>query len=165
MENVITEGFNFLDYPEGDMESKFEVCGLNSTTMPRFSPAVLRATTRSKVVSTSTARLLPAPRIPTTRSGLLSTFGKPAGLSPILPLATPSLLSTFRTRINILLNSVVSSPTPTLQTVRHRTGGTTYQPSQRKRKRTHGFLAKKKTKGGQDTLRRRRLKGRRFLSH
>jgi large subunit ribosomal protein L34 len=130
--------------------------------MPRLSPAVLRAATRLKISPASTTRLLPAPRVLTTRSGLPSMFGKPPHTSPILSLAAPSLLSTLKMRI---LNSVVPLTTPTLQTVRHRTGGTTYQPSQRKRKRTHGFLARKKTKGGQGILRRRRLKGRRFLSH
>ncbi|KAG2150615.1 ribosomal protein L34-domain-containing protein [Suillus clintonianus] len=43
--------------------------------------------------------------------------------------------------------------------------GTEYQPSQRKRKRKHGFLARKKTATGRKTLARRLLKGRRFLSH
>ncbi|KAG2145953.1 ribosomal protein L34-domain-containing protein [Suillus bovinus] len=43
--------------------------------------------------------------------------------------------------------------------------GTEYQPSQRKRKRKHGFLARKKTATGRKILARRLLKGRRFLSH
>ena len=153
---------DFLNYFEG-RGNRVQVWDL--TTMPRISPAVLRATTHSRVASASATRLLPAPRVPTTCSGLPSMFAKPVGMSPMLSLATPSLLSTLRTRINTPLNSVVSLPTPTLQTVRHRTGGATYQPSQRKRKRTHGFLTRKKTKDGQDILRRRRLKGRRFLSH
>ncbi|KZV68580.1 hypothetical protein PENSPDRAFT_555892, partial [Peniophora sp. CONT] len=51
------------------------------------------------------------------------------------------------------------------QQVRHRTFGTEYQPSQRKRKRKHGFLARKKSLGGRKILARRKAKGRRNLSH
>ncbi|OUT99511.1 MAG: 50S ribosomal protein L34 [Betaproteobacteria bacterium TMED41] len=40
----------------------------------------------------------------------------------------------------------------------------TYQPSVTKRKRTHGFLVRMRTKGGKAVIRARRAKGRAKLS-
>ncbi|KAG0261691.1 hypothetical protein BG011_000787 [Mortierella polycephala] len=43
--------------------------------------------------------------------------------------------------------------------------GREYQPSQRVRKRRHGFLARMKSRGGRRIIQNRLLKGRKYLSH
>lgn len=40
----------------------------------------------------------------------------------------------------------------------------TYRPKKRKRKRTHGFLKRQRTKSGKRVLKRRRTKGRKKLT-
>ncbi|MFP4081965.1 MAG: 50S ribosomal protein L34 [Candidatus Aminicenantes bacterium] len=40
----------------------------------------------------------------------------------------------------------------------------TFQPNKRKRKKTHGFLVRMRTKGGQRIIKNRRQKGRKKLS-
>ncbi|TFY72924.1 hypothetical protein EVG20_g70 [Dentipellis fragilis] len=54
---------------------------------------------------------------------------------------------------------------PSMLQVRHRSRGNEYQPSQRVRKRRHGFLARKRSVGGRKILARRKAKQRRFLTH
>ena len=69
----------------------------------------------------------------------------------------------------LLANNVFTPPhaiNPLFQLqVRFAARGTEYQPSQRKRKRKHGFLARKRSHGGRKILIRRMTKGRKFLSH
>lgn len=40
----------------------------------------------------------------------------------------------------------------------------TFQPNRRRRRKTHGFLVRMKTKGGREVIRRRRRKGRKILT-
>ncbi|KOS16332.1 50s ribosomal protein l34 [Malassezia pachydermatis] len=49
--------------------------------------------------------------------------------------------------------------------VRFTTYGSEYQPSQRKRKRKHGFLARLRSRTGKKVLVRRRAKGKARVSH
>ncbi|WFD40467.1 uncharacterized protein MJAP1_003453 [Malassezia japonica] len=73
--------------------------------------------------------------------------------SPILAMARLSL------------TNMRSVPAVSLGGVRYATYGSEYQPSQRKRKRKHGFLARLRSRTGKKVLVRRRLKGRARVSH
>ncbi|KFQ52730.1 hypothetical protein N334_07646, partial [Pelecanus crispus] len=51
------------------------------------------------------------------------------------------------------------------QQIRTKARGNEYQPNNRKRKRTHGWIKRISTPGGIEVILRRMLKGRKSLSH
>lgn len=113
------------------------------------------ASTTSRINPDSpTSRLVGSLTPPSLSSRLSASFLASASLS-----SPSSLLS----RLSPL--SALPSRSNTQQQIRTAVYGNEYQPSQRVRKRRHGFLARKRSKSGRRILVRRRLKGRRFLSH
>ena len=91
----------------------------------------------------------------------------------LLPTSSPSTTainrpeSTSRLMPSLVLSSTLHPilAVPIGQQARYKSRGNEYQPSQRVRKRRHGFLARKRTPSGRKILARRRAKGRRYLSH
>ncbi|SNX83631.1 related to 50S ribosomal protein L34 [Melanopsichium pennsylvanicum] len=139
--------------------------------MPRLSPfrPLLRLAASTPVASTSyavpTVAATTITRNSSSPSALVFTRAQPASSSPL-----------FGTKSSILsLLSSSSSTTPTRplgallqlqqQQVRTVTYGSEYQPSQRIRKRRHGFLSRIKTKNGRKTIMRRKFRGKAKLSH
>ena len=87
----------------------------------------------------------------------LQSFSR-SSTSPFLVSSSPLFIRSPMLPISIITSSLQ-------QQVRTKTYGNEYQPSQRVRKRRHGFLARRRCKSGRRVLARRLLKGRLFLSH
>ncbi|KAK0485645.1 ribosomal protein L34-domain-containing protein [Armillaria novae-zelandiae] len=111
------------------------------------------------------------PRVP---PGLLRLLARPPPLSAVLSAIRPR---SFQHQNAPVLSIATASPflaqsfahpspiLASLQQLRFTQMGVEYQPSQRKRKRRHGFLARLKSRGGRKILARRRAKHRKYLSH
>ena len=110
--------------------------------MPRLPRAFVQLLARPPALAPLVRPLRPEPPASALHIPLLPRFP----LAP--PLAIPALAAS--------LPSIFS---------RNAQRGTEYQPSQRKRKRKHGFLARKRSLGGRKILSRRLAKGRKYLSH
>lgn len=101
-----------------------------------------------------TACAVPKVVVPHVSARMRAMPARPAmRASPILAMARLSL------------TNMRSVPAVSLGGVRYATYGSEYQPSQRKRKRKHGFLARLRSRTGKKVLVRRRLKGRARVSH
>ncbi|KAH9961616.1 ribosomal protein L34-domain-containing protein [Russula dissimulans] len=127
--------------------------------MPRLSSHLLKLLPQSAISVTR----IPTPNI-ISRQTPFQSLRKPASPSPfvtLLPFSVPMLLRPLLS----LRSSLAPTFSPVVVHARHKSRGTEYQPSQRKRKRKHGFLARKRTVGGRKILERRRVKERTHLTH
>ncbi|KAJ4498418.1 ribosomal protein L34-domain-containing protein [Lentinula lateritia] len=132
--------------------------------MPRIPTALVRSLSRPLYASNASA-ILKTAVVDKPSLAVTSFFRQPTRLpfSLLSPLSRTNFPTSY-TYLRSPLAAVTPSTTSLLQ-VRYRSFGAEYQPSQRKRKRRHGFLARKRSKGGRRILSRRLSKGRKYLSH
>ncbi|KIS66183.1 mitochondrial 54S ribosomal protein bL34m [Mycosarcoma maydis] len=125
--------------------------------MPRLSPfrPLLRLASSCAARATTPLASSVLSRFASTRSCSITR------ISPITPRIC-TLLAQPRTTV---LSLLPASAAPSIAPVRCVTYGSEYQPSQRIRKRRHGFLSRIKTRNGRKTIMRRRFRGKAKLSH
>ncbi|KAI5818569.1 60S ribosomal protein-like protein L34 [Pyronema omphalodes] len=99
-----------------------------------------------------------------TRTLLTMTTPLRPSVLGVAPAGIPTAPSTVTGVTDPLMAKISASPV--LQSLQIRCGPRdTYDPSHRVRKRRSGFLSRVKSRSGRATLKRRQLKGRKFLSH
>ncbi|NP_001289436.1 large ribosomal subunit protein bL34m isoform 2 [Danio rerio] len=86
-------------------------------------------------------------------------------LSSVLSRSRPEQNSILQGTLNPKVEGAFQQPLWNHQQVRTVKRGTEYQPSNIKRKRTHGWIKRISTPGGIEVILRRMLKGRKSLTH
>ncbi|GAA6016657.1 hypothetical protein JCM10207_000137 [Rhodosporidiobolus poonsookiae] len=139
--------------------------------LPRALPSLCPPRPTSSLAASLSAPPAPTPLARATHSTLplhrAPTLFRPTALaalslrSSLRPSLAPSSLSSSSI-LPLLAASPAAQPLGQLRTAVY---GAEYQPSQVKRKRTHGFLARRRTRNGRKILTRRWMKGRKYLSH
>ena len=155
-----------------DLELEFQTTGVSGLSTHTRTWLTLRICQPPEVADHFMPRLLqPLARLLTTAPPTLNlSLAAIARLPSVAARTTPAVSAATLPFVSPLfgVNRVQPLLTPlqfAAQQVRWNSKGTEYQPSQRVRKRRHGFLARKRSVSGRKILIRRRAKGRKFLTH
>ncbi|BGP20895.1 hypothetical protein JCM10213_003393 [Rhodosporidiobolus nylandii] len=131
--------------------------------LPRALPSLRASSLSSSSLAAAPARPAPsALSYRTLSSATPSTLFRPTALTSLSPFRSSSRPSLS---LAASFSPAVAQASAGAAQVRTAVYGAEYQPSQVKRKRTHGFLARKRSKNGRKVLLRRWGKGRKYLSH
>ena len=155
-----------------DLELGSQTTGASGSSTHTWTWLTLQVGQRSGVADHSMPRLLQSfarlltaapPALSPSLSAIARLPTATARTTPVISTTTIPFISSFfgANRVQPLLTPFQTAA----QQVRWGSRGTEYQPSQRVRKRRHGFLARKRSVSGQKILVRRRAKGRKFLTH